>query len=116
MPTKKTYPEVFRRALTICLFGICFSGFAVSPAVVITNLPAYGTTDTLKGYVIGADPAKQALAVFIYVPGFGWVNKPFCSPLLVPILPDGSWSANITTGGSGDTTATRIAALLVNTN
>ena len=120
MPTK-TYPEVIRcwlciQVLTIFLFGICLSGLAVSPAVVITNLPAYGTTDTLKGYVIGADPAKQALAVFIYVPGFGWVNKPFCAPVLVPIQPDGSWSANITTGGSGDTTATRIAALLVNTN
>jgi hypothetical protein len=99
-----------------CFFGICFSGLAVSPAVIITNLPAYGTTDTLKGYVIGANPATQALAVFIYVPGFGWVNKPLCSPLLVPIQPDGSWSANITTGGTGDTTATRIAAMLVSTN
>ena len=95
---------------------MCWTGFAVSPAVIITNLPAYGTTDTLKGYVIGANPATQAMAVFIYVPGYGWVNKPFCTPLLVPIQADGSWSANITTGGAGDTTATRIAAMLVNTN
>jgi hypothetical protein len=97
-------------------FAVCFSSRAVSPAVIITNLPAYGTTDTLKGYVIGANPATQALAVFIYVPGYGWVNKPFCTPLLVPILSDGSWSANITTGGLNDTTATRIAAMLVSTN
>src|SRR5882724_552067 len=118
VPTKKTFTEVIRRWLTGCLFGICFSGFAVSPAVIITNLPAYGTTDTLKGYVIGADSTKQALAVFIYAPTFGWYSKPFCSPLLVPILPDGSWSANITTAGptSGDPTATRIAVLLVSTN
>ncbi len=95
---------------------MCWSGFAVSPAVIITNLPAYGTTDTLKGYVIGANPATQAMAVFIYVPGYGWVNKPFCTPLLVPIQADGSWSANITTGGPNDTTATRIAAMLVSTN
>jgi hypothetical protein len=116
MPTKKTFTEVIRRWLTGCFLAVCYSGWAVSPAVIITNLPAYGTTDTLKGYVIGADPTKQALAVFIYVPGYGWVNKPFCAPLLVPIQPDGSWSANITTGGSGDTTATRIAAILVSTN
>lgn len=89
---------------------------AVPPAVIITNLPAYGTTDTLKGYVIGANPATQALAVFIYAPAFGWYSKPFCTPLLVPIQPDGSWSANITTGGANDTTATRIAVMLVSTN
>ena len=116
MPTKNTFTGVIRRWLTGCLFGICFSGFAVSPAVIITNLPAYGTTDTLKGYVIGADPIKQALAVFIYAPAFGWYSKPFCTPLLVPIQPDGSWSANITTGGTNDATATRIAAMLVSTN
>lgn len=89
---------------------------AVPPTVIITNLPAYGTTDTLKGYVIGANPATQALAVFIYAPAFGWYSKPFCTPLLVPIQPDGSWSANITTGGANDTTATRIAVMLVSTN
>jgi hypothetical protein len=116
VPTKTPFAKGIRRALISSFFTVSFSSQAVSPAVVITNLPAYGTTDTLKGYVIGANPATQALAVFIYVPNYGWVNKPFCTPLLVPILPDGSWSANITTGGPGDTTATRIAAMLVSTN
>ncbi|HEX4264301.1 MAG TPA: hypothetical protein VH597_08175 [Verrucomicrobiae bacterium] len=116
MPTKTTFAKGICRALIGLFFAVCFSSLAITPAVIITNLPAYGATDTLKGYVIGANPATQALAVFIYVPNFGWVNKPFCTPLLVPILPDGSWSANITTGGTNDTTATRIAALLVSTN
>jgi hypothetical protein len=53
--------------------------------------------------------------VFIYVPGYGWVTKPTCAQPLTLIQPDGSWSADITTGGS-DPLATRIAALLVSTN
>ena len=87
-----------------------------SPVLVITNLPASGTTAALKGYVLGGDPATQAVVVFIYVPGYGWVNKPFCTPALTTIQPDGSWSANIASPGTGDTNATRIAALLVSTN
>jgi hypothetical protein len=87
-----------------------------APAILITNVPAYGTFNTLEGYAVGANPATQAVAVFIYVPGYGWVSKPTCAQPLVSIQSDGSWSANVTTGGSGDTTATRFAALLVGTN
>ena len=58
----------------------------------------------------------NAVAVYIYVPGYGWVTKPTCAQPLTTIQPNGSWSANITTGGAGDLTATRIAALLVSTN
>ena len=86
-----------------------------SPAVVITNLPAYGSFDNLGGIVLEASPASNAIAVFIYVPGYGWVTKPTCAAPLTVIQPDGSWTADITTGGS-DQFATRVAALLVGTN
>jgi len=85
------------------------------PVVLITNLPAYGTSAILKGCVLGANPATQAMALFIYVPGYGWVTKPACAQPLSTIHVDGSWSASIVTGGS-DQNATRIAALLVGTN
>lgn len=65
---------------------------------------------------MNANPATQAVAVFIYVPGYGWVTKPTCAQPLSTIQPDGSWSANVGTGGAGDLTATRFAALLVGTN
>jgi hypothetical protein len=55
------------------------------------------------------------VAVFIDVPGYGWVSKPTCAHPLTPIQADGSWTTDITTGGS-DAQATRIAALLVSTN
>ena len=88
---------------------------AATPSILITNLPVYGSTSHLAGVVLNANPAANAVAVFIYVPGYGWVTKPTCAQPLTSIQTNGSWSANIVTG-SGDTNATRIAALLVSTN
>jgi len=88
---------------------------AATPSILITNLPAYGSTNYLAGVVLNGNPATNAVAVFIYVPGYGWVTKPTCAQRLTTIQTNGSWSANIVTGG-GDTNATRIAALLVSTN
>jgi hypothetical protein len=88
---------------------------AAAPTILITNLPAYGSTSHLAGVVLNVNPATNAVAVFIYVPGYGWVTKPTCAQPLTTIQTNGSWSADITTGG-GDTNATRVAALLVSTN
>ena len=88
---------------------------AATPLILITNLPANGSTSHLAGVVLNANPATNAIAVFIYVPGHGWVTKPTCAQPLTTIQTNGSWSANITTGGS-DVDATRVAALLVSTN
>ena len=86
-----------------------------TPTIVITNLPAYGSSDNLSGIVVDVAPASYRVAVFIYVPGYGWVSKPTCAQPLTVIASDGSWTANVTTGGS-DQLATRMAALLVSTN
>src|ERR1035441_9164838 len=97
------------------LAASCVCASAAAPAIVITNLPIYGTTSNLAGVIVNASPAARSAAVFIYVPGYGWVTKPTCAQPLTLIQPDGSWSADVTTGGS-DALATRIAALLVSTN
>ena len=120
MPTPQFLQRAARCLLRNLGLGLlifaCYCRAASPPVLLITNLPAYGTTSNLQGCVLGANPATQAVAVFIYVPGYGWVTKPTCAQPLTTIQADGSWSANITTGGSGDTLATRIAALLVSTN
>jgi hypothetical protein len=102
--------------LAISIAAISASGDAATPAILITNLPAYGSYGPLSGVVLNASPATNAVAVYIYVPSYGWVSKPTCAQPLTPIQPDGSWAANVTTGGASDTTATRFAALLVSTN
>jgi hypothetical protein len=107
----KLCPQWFWAVLT----ASCVCANAAAPTVVITNLPAYGSTGNLGGVIVNAPPAACRVAVFISVPDCGWVTKPTCAQPLTQIQPDGSWSADITTGGS-DPLATRIAALLVSTN
>jgi len=85
---------------------------ATLPGILITNLPAYNTLQNVSGLVYGTNPGSLAVAVFIYVPGYGWGTKPTCAQPLTTVRPDGSWTADITTGGT-DTLATRVAALLV---
>ena len=105
------------RSLQCCsvLAASCLGASAAAPTVIITNLPVYGSSDNLGGLVLNASPTTCSVAVFIYVPDYRWVTKPTCAQPLALIQPDGSWSADITTGGS-DPLATRIAALLVSTN
>lgn len=86
-----------------------------APGIVLTNVPAFGSLDNLAGIVLDATPAAHRVAVFIYVPSAGWWSKPYCDPQLTVIQPDGSWTADITTGGA-DAYATKITALLVGTN
>jgi hypothetical protein len=108
--------KTIRSWLAILIAALTIKCPASQPTVLATNLPVYGSYSPLSGVVLNANPATNAVAVFIYVPGYGWVTKPTCAQPLTTIQPDGSWSANVTTGGASDTTATRYAALLVSTN
>jgi len=108
-----TIPRIWRGCFLLACIGA--STALAGPALIITNLPPYGSPANLGGLVQGVPPAEARVAVFIEVPGYGWVTKPTCAQPLTPIQPDGSWSADITTGGT-DELATRIAALLVATN
>jgi hypothetical protein len=93
----------------------CVSCAVAVPSIEVTNTPAFGSFENLGGHVLDADPASHRVAVFIYVPSAGWWSKPYCDPQLTLIQPDGSWTADITTGGA-DEFATQITALLVGTN
>jgi hypothetical protein len=73
-------------------------------------VPAWGTTNDLRGTVACFAPADYRVAVYIYTSG--WWNKPTWDSRLTPIGADGTWSCDITTG-TGDSLATRIAAFLV---
>ncbi len=97
----------------LVVFGSLSAGtLAAAPLIEITNVPSYGSFGVLGGRVLNGDPSGQRVAIFIYVPNAGWWSKPYCNPQLTLIQPDGSWTADITTGGS-DQLATKITALLV---
>ena len=82
-----------------------------SPKLRFTSVPALGSFDNLMGQVCGVMPADFRIVIYIKV-GSGWWIKPFANQPLTTILNDGSWSADITTGGI-DQTATEIVAYLV---
>jgi hypothetical protein len=105
----------FFRWMRVLMLGLLSLGSSKGATLIFTNVPSYGSAQALSGLVEGADPSRTAVAVFIYVPGYGWVSKPTCAQQLTPIHPDGSWSAAVVTGGS-DQLATRMAAALVSTN
>ena len=100
--------------IVVCFLS-CVSCAVAVPSIEITKTPAFGSFENLGGRVLDADPASHRVAVFIYVPSAGWWTKPYCDSPLTLIQPNGSWSADITTGGA-DASATKITALLVSTN
>jgi len=81
-----------------------------SPTINFVQIPKYGTFTDLTGQVLHVDPSAYRVAVYIYVSGW-WTKPTFANPLTT-IQIDGSWTADITTGGS-DQNATRIAAFVV---
>jgi hypothetical protein len=52
--------------LWACLTVSCVYAQAAAPAVIITNLPAYGSTSNLGGMVLNTSPATCSVAAFIY--------------------------------------------------
>jgi len=65
--------------------------------------------------VTGVDFSQSRVAPFIYVAGLGWYTKPSFAVPTVPINSDGTFSANVTTGGL-DSRATIFCAALVAAN
>jgi hypothetical protein len=95
----------------LCLLA---TGASAATSVQFTYVPPYGSFDNLQGRVYGLNPAAYQVAVFIHVGGVWW-SKPTCSAgytVPVSIQSNGTWVADITTGGT-DQNATQIAAYVV---
>ncbi|MBP6965313.1 MAG: hypothetical protein KBC96_13010 [Armatimonadetes bacterium] len=80
------------------------------PMLEFTSVPAVGSYAMLTGRALNVKPRDHRVAVFIYAGG--WWNKPYWNSPLTAINGDGTWSCDITTGGS-DAYAARIAAFIV---
>ena len=101
----------------VCCAVVAIPG-AITPraqaadSVVFTSVPPYGSQSNLFGKVSGVNPVNYRAAVLIYIDGAGWFTKPTCGSPLTTIQADGTWTADITTGGV-DSNASRIVAFLV---
>lgn len=91
--------------------GNAIPGGPGSPSIEFTFVPPYGAFDFLAGRVLHVKPADFKVAVYIKVGG-GWWNKPTFAQPLTSVQVDGSWLADVVTGGS-DRFADEIAAFLV---
>ena len=83
---------------------------ACAPAIAFTAVPAYGSFDNLQGSTSCVAANDYGVAVVIMTGG--WWSKPTFGAPVTPLAPDGTWVADITTGGS-DEFATEITAFLV---
>jgi len=108
----KTMPRIIVYAVVLLIGTLGAIQALAADSVEFTSIPPYGSQSPLQGKVYGLNPTNYAVAVFIYVDGIGWFTKPTCANPLTTIQPDGTWTADITTGGV-DTDATRIAAFVV---
>jgi hypothetical protein len=81
----------------------------------VTGTPGIKITSTANGYasgtVTGVIPANYQVATYIDVNG-GWWTKPYFDEPLTAIQSNGSWTADIVTGGD-DAEATEVIAYLV---
>ena len=84
-----------------------------TPSITFTSVPALGSAAPLTGQVAHVIPASYFVAVYIFVPSGGgwWVKPTFASPATF-LHCDGTFSADIDTGGQ-DGTATVITTFLL---
>lgn len=86
-----------------------------TPDLQFTYVPPYSAgapRDALQGLALHIPTSDYRVVVYIFVPGFGWVVKPTLGTPLSTIHSDGTWSADVVTGGS-DASATQIAGFLI---
>ncbi len=83
-----------------------------SPQIELTSVPAYGSSDLLKGRVTGATAKDHAVAVYIHIPPAGWWTRPTAAAPRTVIAADGTWTCSVTTS-DGDRYAIEIVAFLI---
>ncbi|RMF92490.1 MAG: hypothetical protein D6736_03415, partial [Nitrospinota bacterium] len=84
-------------AFTIVLVS-SYLAVAATPQIVVTSLPAYGSTEPLQGMVMNINPSTVHLATYLFKEGLGWFVKPTLASPCTAIQPDGQWEVDVTTG------------------
>lgn len=104
--------------LALCAAGPA-RGANADPVIEIDSLPPYATEGFLGGRVSGADPSQHHVAAYLHIDGLGWFTKPTLLQPTVPIAPDlstpdpldGTFAADVVSGGIDDRAILYCAAL-----
>jgi exo-beta-1,3-glucanase (GH17 family) len=86
------------------------SCFGVYP-IEITDVDLSSTPGSVRGRTWNVIPSRSRVAVYIYVPDWGWASKPFLSNRLTGIGDGGGWAASLPERTDSD--ATKVRAYLV---
>jgi exo-beta-1,3-glucanase (GH17 family) len=85
----------------------CFGLFHIE----ITDVDLSSTPGSVRGRAWNVIPSRSRVAVYIYVPFWGWASKPFLSNRLTRIGDGGRWAASLPEPTDSD--ATKVRAYLV---
>jgi exo-beta-1,3-glucanase (GH17 family) len=85
----------------------CFGVFPIE----ITDVDLSSTPGRVRGRAWNVIPSRSRVAVYIFVPGWGWASKPFLSDRLTRIGANGGWAASLPE--PTDSQATKARAYLV---
>ena len=99
--------------LAVVFWAMSIMAWSATPTIQFTFVPPYGSTSLIKGKATNVVFANYLVALYIKV-GDGWWTKPSTASPTVAIATDGTWQANVFTGGY-DQYATGFAAFLVPT-
>jgi uncharacterized repeat protein (TIGR02543 family) len=80
-------------------FATIVIGGPGTPAINLTYVPPIGSYNDLQGTVVHVDPKDYAIVVYLKV-GYSWYVKPFNDLPVTNINVDGSWTCDVTTGGT----------------
>ena len=92
----------------------CVPGTALAgpPSIEITAVPPYGVDGVIQGAVTGVDFGDYRVAPYIQIEGLGWWTKPTLRDPTVEILPDGTFRADVATGGLDNRATIYLVALI----
>jgi len=107
-----------------CILGLEFTTIVGNPSKIpanleaaettiqITEIPDYGVDGFIRGIVTGVDPATHRVAPYIQIEGAGWWTKPTFGAPTVPINADGTFEADVATGGLDNRATIFFAAVI----
>jgi len=100
--------------IVILVISMTFFLRSNSQSVAFTHIPAWGSSENLKGKVTGINPGEYKALVFLYFEG-GWWVKPYSVLPFTSLQSDNTFTCNVNTGGA-DIYAGRYIAFLVPKN
>jgi exo-beta-1,3-glucanase (GH17 family) len=104
--------DVFSGATVSDNWTCTSQGGGGSPQLQFTFVPPTGSNQYLQGMALHVAAIDYNIVVYIHVGSNGWWVKPYFNAPLTAVNCDGSWTANIVTGGN-DADADQIAAFLI---